>query len=144
MTDLIAIDPGEYAGVALFLDDQLAETQLVVNAPYRGWVWPGPYGIPVVCEVPQKYTGSPVDMKNLLTLAFTAGYLVSSMQPSKLTRVFPREWKGQRPKNVDNKWTLRLLSDQERHILEVSNIPKAKMDNVLDAVGIGLWQLGRR
>jgi hypothetical protein len=142
--NLVAIDPGEKAGVAVFHEQRLVAVEFVVDAVGRGWCWKGPYGVPVVCEMPQKYVGSNIDMQTLLTLSFSAGYLVSSVQPSELKLVFPREWKGQRPKEVDNPFTLRILSDQERHILEVSGIAKSQQHNVVDAIGIGLWALGRR
>lgn len=144
MSDLISIDPGEKAGIAVFYDQRLVRVELVVGAVDRGWVWSGPYGLPVVCEMPQKYVGSIIDMQTLLTLSFSAGYLVSSTQPSSLSLVFPREWKGQRPKQVDNAFTLRVLCDQERHILEASGIPRSQRHNVIDAIGLGLWALKRR
>lgn len=142
--DLIAVDPGAEAGVAVFYKSRLIRAELVVDAVHRGWCWKGPYGLPVVCEVPQKYRGSAADLQDLLTLSFTAGYLVSSLQPSSLKKAFARDWKGQRPKKVDNAYTLKLLNDQERQILEASDVPRHLQHNVVDAIGIGLWALRRR
>lgn len=137
-SSLIAIDPGDKAGIAVFYDQLLVRAELVVGASERGWVWQGPYQMHVVCEMPQKYRGSIADMQSLLKLAFTAGYLVSSTQPSSLRLVLPREWKGQRPKTADNHYSQRLLGEHERALLDGAD------HNVLDAVGLGLWALGRR
>lgn len=144
LTDLIAIDPGNDAGIAVFHDQLLVGAELVVEAPARGWVWQGPYALPVVCEVPKERRGSRVNTQDLITLAFTAGYLVSSMQPTDLLTVFPEQWKGQRPKHADNHLTKKLLCGRERQILEGLSIPRSKEHNVLDAIGLGLWALGRR
>ncbi len=144
MTKLIAIDPGDFAGVALFEGELLARVEFVVGAARVGWKWEGPPHCDVVCEVPQKYVGSNAEMQSLLTLAVTAGYLIGAVQPKSIKLCFPRDWKGQRPKDVDNAYTLKLLTDQERQILEVSGIPRSQLHNVIDAIGIGLWALKRR
>lgn len=144
LTDLVAVDPGIDAGVALFLDGVLSRVELVIEATSRRWSWPGPFGLPVICEVPQKYRGSPVDMQDLISLSFMAGYITSALQPESIRTIFVREWKGQRPKYVDNQYTRKLLNDQERQILDAAEVPKSKEHNVLDAIGIGLWALERR
>ena len=144
MSSLIAIDPGDFAGVALFEDELLKRVEFVVGAARVGWKWEGPSHCDVVCEVPQKYVGSNAEMQSLLTLAVTAGYLIGAVQPSTVRTCFPRDWKGQRPKKVDNAYTLKLLTDQERQILEGSDIPASQRHNVIDAIGIGLWALRRR
>lgn len=141
---LIAVDPGNMAGVAVFKDARLVNVELVVEAVQRCWVWKGPFGLPVVVEVPEKYEGSRIDTARLMTLTFTAGYIASSMRPEQVFKVLPKDWKGQRPKHVDNKHTMRLLSDQECHILEAARIPAGQRHNVVDAIGIGLWALSRR
>lgn len=139
---LIAIDPGESAGLALFEADALVRVELVSSAVANGWTWDGPCGLPVVCEVPEHYRGSTVRVRDLLTLTFTAGFLSKSVHPARVSKVFPREWKGQRPKAVDNAYTLRLLTAAEARVVHAT--PKSTQHNILDAVGIGLWALGRR
>lgn len=141
---LIAIDPGDQAGVALFEDSKLVRVELVRAAVDRAWKWDGPTGTKVVCEAPQVRHEDKMKMKHLLTLAVTTGYLIGAMQPVSIHRVVPREWKGQRPKTVDNQLTLRLLSDQERQVLDRSNVSRGMRHNLLDAIGLGLWELKRR
>lgn len=140
----MSIDPGEHAGIALFEDGLLVRAEYVVGSVDRGWRWLGPFGAEAVVEVPQSYPGEPVRPQNLITLAVTAGYLVGAVRPSTIRRVHPREWKGQRPKSIDNEWTAGLLSVQERQIALESGAPASRMDNVWDAIGLGLWVLKRR
>ena len=144
MTDLIAIDPGMRAGVAVFRAGELERVDLVVDAVGTGWRWDGPVGLPVVCEVPQHRKGSRVRAQDLITLSISAGYLIGAVKPCSVALVFQQVWKGQRPKDVDNAYTIELLNDQERHILEGSKVPTSQRHNVVDAIGIGLWALKRR
>lgn len=141
---MISIDPGNEAGVAVFDDGVLVRAELVVEAVARKWKWEGPFGHFVVCEFPQVYSRSKVKSSSLAPLMRTANYMVRQMRPDYAQFVLPREWKGQRPKEVDNQLTLRLLSDQERRILDGVDVPAAKRHNVIDAIGIGLWALKRR
>lgn len=140
----IAVDPGDNAGIATFHDGRLASIELVKDAVERCWRWKGQKGLPVICEMPEKFFNSPASVQSLLTLSFTAGYLVSALHPSWVRKVTPREWKGQRPKAVDNALVQHLLNDQERHILRASRISETQKHNVVDAIGIGLWYLRRR
>ena len=133
---LIAIDPGNLAGVAVFENSVLVRVDFVQFARQRQWAWDGPIGAEVVCEVPQDY--GPKVLKSIKGLRRTAEYLIREMHASKVHRVFPRDWKGQRPKTVDNPHTLRILNDQEGHLARGAD------DNMLDAIGIGLWKLGRK
>lgn len=144
MKDLIAIDPGAEAGVAVFHKGRLVRAELVVGAVGGDWAWKGPFGFPVVCEIPQVYDGSGIDPQDLVTLAFNAGYLCSGMQPESLQLVHPRGWKGQRPKEVDNQYTLKLLDVQESQVVKDAQVPKGLLHNVVDAIGIGLWATERR
>ena len=145
----VAIDPGDLAGIAMFVDGKLTHVELVKDAVARCWRWSGPFGLPVVCEIPTKFhlsqrTQRHASVDSLLTLSFTAGYLVSALQPSWIRKVNPREWKGQRPKPLDNALVMHLLEDQERHILDEARISAAQRHNAVDAIGIGLWYLRRR
>ena len=67
-----------------------------------------------------------------------AGVVVATMAPyCQAELVHPRVWKGQRPKDVDNRWTLSQLDADELAVA-------GKNHNVLDAIGLGLWRLKRR
>jgi hypothetical protein len=149
---LIAIDPGKAGlGWAAFEGGRLIETGLIANgslseafrvlkevcAKYR----PGD----AVIEIPQVYQqrlqkGDPND---LITVAVIAGIAAASFLPYGIEPqlVRPSRWKGNRPKAVDNQYTLSLLDEDEKcKLVKVSS----KQHNVLDAVGIGLWRVGRR
>jgi len=55
--------------------------------------------------------------------------------------VLPAQWKGQTPKQVMNRRVVRCLAREERAVLE--GFPRRSLGHVLDAVGIGLNDLGR-
>lgn len=133
---LVAIDPGRHTGIAVFIDGRLAAASALNVDPLK----PPNLGIAadeVIVEVPTIYPRSPVDPASLIKLAFTAGVLVGRLGAPKVRAVAPREWKGQRPKAIHNKRTLSLLDANER-----AKILRATSD-VLDAIGLGLWAVGR-
>ena len=159
MRYLIAIDPGATTGVAIFAaglaacdtDSRLRGVRLIkgshgintLEIPRLLYAFPRS---DVVCEVPQSYSGSIVSKQSLLKLSFRAGYLVGQLRPREVTAVKPREWKGQAPKAVDHNRTRRILTIEELDVLiaEMGRYRKSEQHNIMDAVGIGLWKLGRR
>jgi hypothetical protein len=94
------------------------------------------------------YPHSKADPNDILTLAREAGRVAGSCAAAGATVrwVKPAEWKGQLPKDVCHRRVRALLTDEERAILtrDCRGMPASKRHNVLDAVGIGLWALGRR
>lgn len=80
----------------------------------------------------------------ILDLAYSAGRLVGHYRLQNVTRIKPSQWKGQRPKDVDNPYTLSLLTPEEREVVNRCGVPPSLLNNVLDAVGLGLWHVGRR
>jgi hypothetical protein len=154
MTTLAAIDPGRAGmGWAIFKDRALVETGILENTSPRevvkvlGLVLARWAPADAVVEVPQVYRqrmqkGDPND---LITVAIMAGLAVAVLAPfTEAQLVRPHAWKGNRPKAVDNQQTLRLLNDMELRMVAASGASKSKLHNVLDAVGLGLWKLGRR
>lgn len=152
--NLITIDPGNKTGVALFRDGSLIDcgllrcdvkTQmvaLIINSvcekdpPARA-----------VIEMPRIYkrTNWEGDPNDLIKVAKLAGLFVGCISKwCPVQEVFPQDWKGQRPKTVDNKFTWSLLDKSERAVFKAQKVPKSYEDNVLDAIGIGLWKVGRR
>lgn len=87
----------------------------------------------------EKWKGDPND---LIDVAITAGVVIGVFKDSKIDLVLPHTWKGQRPKDVDNQYTLSLLTKIEQG--KIGHYPKTKMHNVIDAIGLGLWKIGRR
>ncbi len=143
-SSLVAIDPGNQAGLAYFISNQLIGVDLITQAVANNWKWDGPNIDRLVCELPCWRKGSPVRVDSLITLAYTAGYITGQIPAESIETVLPHEWKGNRPKNIDNSFSLRILNVSERAVVDDSKIPKHIIHNVLDAVGIGLWALKRR
>jgi hypothetical protein len=101
----------------------------------------------VVIEVPQVYQqrlqkGDPNDLIDVAVIAGIAAGAAAPFAEPQLVR--PHKWKHNRPKAFDNAYTLSLLSAEEKLVVDSCGAPKSKLHNVIDAVGIGLWRLGRR
>lgn len=151
---LMTVDPGKNLGWAVFEDGRLIEAGLIVDDSRPGppWLLRVVEGVDNVCaqyvpdevviEIPQVYQqrllkGDPNDLVDVAVIAGAAAATVVPFATPQLIR--PHVWKGNRPKAVDNWHTFEVLDDEEK-----SKIPSgAKRHNVLDAVGIGLWKLGR-
>ncbi len=142
---MICIDPGVKAcGFAVFRDGVLRSARyLNIDAvPWENWM------DELVIEMPRIYPGSGQqkgDLNDLLDLAAVVGYCEGLHQGEEgawgpRSRVFPAQWKGQVPKKI---MTARILSKLSE--IELGRIERvgAKDHNTLDAVGIGLWKLGR-
>lgn len=99
----------------------------------------------LVIEWPQVYraTRSKGDPNDLLAVAGVAGGVLS--QVTALQRTLtpkPAEWKGQVPKEIHNARVLARLDDAERALVDGAG-PASLLNNAIDAVGLGLWALGR-
>lgn len=151
---LIAIDPGKLSiAWAMFDEDELRRCGLMRAKTIADLAAEANLALGfamadrAVVEVPQiyaqrKHKGGQND---LIDVAVTAGIAVATLKlchDVKLVR--PRAWKGNRPKDVDNRLTLARLSVVERAVLDRIDVPKSLRHNVIDAIGIGLWALGRR
>lgn len=138
----VAIDPGvQWCGVAVFADGALVSASLEKPEKVRSsWA-------PVdrlTIEVPQVYRAGlgKGDPNDLIAVAVEVGRLIESAWTDDVERVRPHDWKGSVPKEIHNARTLAVLSPAERACLP--KLPKTKMHNVLDAVGLGLWSLEKR
>lgn len=76
---------------------------------------------------------SPAD---LLKLNIIAGHLATEW-------VTPSQWKGFVIKSIHQPRILAKLSDEERAVLAGCKCPPSLLHNVVDAIGIGLYCLGR-
>jgi len=138
---LVAIDPGVSTGWARFVDKWLSSCGLG-DPPidHENMAMP----TDVIIEVPQVYRGhlQKGDPNDLITLAVQVGrYAQRSKGLVRLVK--PAEWKGQVLKEIHGARVLEVLDDAERGIVALGARPKSKAHNVLDAVGLGLWALGR-
>lgn len=143
MATVTAIDPGADAGVACFVDGALFWCG-VVHEPTAEQV---AGASDVVLEEPQVYRRGRGDPNDLIKLARLVGRWeeLGRGAGARVHRVRPRTWKGTVPKSIHNARTLALLSSSERHVVEqdLDRVARAVRHNAIDAVGIGLWFLGR-
>jgi hypothetical protein len=101
----------------------------------------------VVVEQMQVYgiQHSKGDPQDLIHLSILGGYLVKGRNGAG-TYVEPKTWKGQRPKNTIEPLVKKHLSAEELARAEECFGPiraKSLLHNAWEAIGIGLWALGR-
>lgn len=147
MNLLISIDPGKHTGFADFLGPKLRtagvlnEKDLFSQLPMT----PYPFTTLVLIEHPRWYPRDQKDVNDLLDLAVLVGEIKRyyEMSSCKVELVWPRTWKGAAPKEITNARTVRSLSPAEITFLPKSPRAKNYDHNMLDAIGLGLWKLGR-
>ena len=143
---LVAVDPGvKLAGVAIFDDTQLMAAYLVrgehvfdtVQLVRTSLLGKWRSNIELAIEKPQVYVQSKQkgDPNDLIDLAIMVGALAYQF-PSK-TLYYPRQWKGQVPKDIMvARVKTKLSADEMKRV----GLPRAQSlhHNIWDAVGIGL------
>lgn len=152
---MIAIDPGKRcSGVAMFdSDGKLVRAFLTNRAQIKGprnidWMLSvGEFQIElqedVIIEMPKVYPGAAkTNLNDLLDLAAVVGAhsMRADLRRALVKLVHPQDWKGQVPKEIMNARVLGKLTKAEQATIEGAG---AKTHNILDAIGIGLWHLGR-
>jgi hypothetical protein len=162
---ILAIDPGiRHCGFALFDEKLLYVAGLIKNKSKESEFEAGVYmawyvhehvtkiELPLgeridtlVSERPQVYTSAKLkgDPNDLVALGGVVGAIGSYFlqDAAALKTYLPREWKGQTPKSVTEKRVTGRLSDEEKARIEW---PAAGLcHNVYDAIGIGLFHVGR-
>lgn len=158
MKHLVAMDPGlRDCWVSIFRDGYLLETIRVKNPEKKArgpvaWLEMGrafceifegkPYINALVTEIPQVYNVGKQkgDQDDITNLSGIVGAVTMALNPTSVTSYYPREWKGQLPKDVCGDRVLLTLSESERKA--VGNYG-ALQHNILDSIGIGLKYLGR-
>ncbi len=89
-----------------------------------------------------KYPGmDKINVNDLLDVQTVAAMVAASH--SSAISVYPPQWKGNVPKKIMTERIKKLLTPKERAILDAGDWPKSLEHNVVDAIGIGLWRLGR-
>jgi hypothetical protein len=132
--DLLAVDPGASTGWAAFSGDRLAAWGLgdpPVESAGR-----------IAIELPQVYPRQQVPPNDLIALAFLAGRYAGRARGA-VSTVLPHQWKGNMPKDVCAARVRARLSPEERAVVDACDVPDKQRHNVLDAIGIGLFALGR-
>lgn len=161
---VVAVDPGKLvSGWAIFLDRELASCGVFRRASQNEMlaeIGPelhdaarvmGTEVATLVVEVPQVYgstarwKGDPNDLIDITLVAgAVAGVFASAPRLPALEELIiarPREWKGQRPKNVTRAATLSKLSSAELNVTRA--LVGRDAHNGWDAVALGMARLGR-
>lgn len=144
MSDLLCFDPGNVTGWAWFHDRELhaanydSPVHLVTVAPAIRMDL-------VIIEKPQwRPKEKKIDINDLISLAVMVGELKERYSVfSRVELVLPTTWKGSVPKRVMCDRVLSRMMINEREKLPRRPRAKDYDHNMLDAVGIGLWKLGR-
>ena len=163
----ISIDPGyRYCGVAIFNKGVLEQADLVearhhevegaqfANTAQAVWEFletkTGKDALKkadLAIEYPQQYTYSPAPREAVQRLVGTVGAILSKVQSEtgglsvRVSTYKPQEWKGQVPKDIMSGRILARLTEEE--IGQIPRMAKAKLHNVMDSIGVGLYHLKR-
>jgi hypothetical protein len=145
---LIAIDPGAHTGWAVFYDAELVSCGLCELT--KGERPPkGPYDL-LYWEHPTVYPGCPAGKaRDILTLLDRARDIADYVQAVRKVSVLPRDWKGTIPKTTQNRRDVNRLNQTESTVLFAARagngrpVAQSLLNNVIDAVGLGLWAVGR-
>jgi hypothetical protein len=155
--ELLSIDPGHRKGRAnlgwaLFANyDRLVDAGVESSPESMMPVGPYPFrvgssGRVAIIETPRWYPQEhKIDTNDLLDLSVLVGELKRHFleREAHVHLVYPRTWKGTVPKGIHNKRVLAALSKEELAVLPKRPRAKDYDNNIVDAIGIGLWKLGR-
>lgn len=100
----------------------------------------------LVVEKPQVYQtrSAKGPASDLIDLAISVGRIIVTHPHDQLLTPLPREWKGQIPKAVHHTRIAMALTEAEKKIvLDACDKNKSRTKDIMDAVGLGLWALGR-
>ena len=135
---LIAIDPGETSGVALFIDSKLAACGKCKPCDLPS-SWTRARHDTII-EIPTRVHGGR-KAESILKLSFSAGrwmqYLASTTD--RLVLVPPQRWKGNLSKRVHQPMILDRLTYPERQIY----IKAKTSHDTIDAIGLGHYYLAQ-
>lgn len=172
MTRILAVDPGLDTGFALFDPEGEAHVVpkglatapshrkrghgALIECGVRSKKCPLPAPAADIVEVfgerPRIYPNSKVPPSDIITLAIRAGeaigpyrYPADGSTGSKVTYYEPSEWKGSVAKNVHHSRLWGHLGPAERALVAevAAGMAPSKRHNMMDAIGIGLFALGR-
>lgn len=144
MGGLIAIDPGEQTGWAIFKAGGELHSCGLFTSALDLYAKVGLVSKAII-EIPQIYPKDPVPPNDLIKLALTAGGYKLELERHgvRVETVKPREWKGQVPKAIHHKRIAAALRTDETMVVQhkLSCIAKSYQHNVWDAIGLGMWWL---
>ena len=108
----------------------------VTGQEYSGWHNDETY---MFIELPQHMAhaaGVAAQAGAIYKLTFLVGYIACAIGQCRVIVVNPSEWKGQTPKDVIQRRIIRTLGQEKCNELGIKT-------HAWDAVGIGLWAMGR-
>ncbi len=150
---LLAIDPGANQGWALFMEGIPKGTRAKTEWHlYKCGLDVVPMEIhpgAVVIEKPVIYPHSKSRPNDIITLAIAAGVSIGQLMgrweglEDKVRWIEPRLWKGTINKAVMTQRIMNLLHPREQGMISQLAIPASKLNNVLDAIGLGFYVTGR-
>lgn len=137
------VDPGVNTGVARSINDELHSCFLWQEpfAPYLEGYEKLVIEMPSINPTDLKKPGASARINDLMGLAKRVGQWAQSLQANETVLVHPHEWKGSVPKHVHNERVLDRLTPHERTL--IPKLPKVQLHNVIDAIGLFLWDTGR-
>jgi hypothetical protein len=102
-------------------------------------------GAVISVEYPEQYDRTPAPRSSVQGLACTGGGIVSMLKrPSNSVKfVLPKTWKKQVPKEIMLQRIESKLDENEKKLLDDQKFAKYKRHNVVDAIGLGLYELDR-
>ena len=145
---ILAIDPGQDTGWALFNSSERLEG-CGLGEPKTG----DHLCIErILVECPRLRPRGEKNPNAILTLARNAGQWGGRLERlGPVEFILPNEWKGSAPKDVSHARIWAKLDDAEKGIVDDAfrahpgrnGMAPSRRHNVLDALGIGLWGVGR-
>ncbi len=139
---LVAIDPGIHTGWARFSHGRLSSCGLG-TPPIAGPALAA--ATDVVIEKPEYRKFEKVNPNDLITLAIRVGKHAARAEAEGISVTYakPSEWKGSVPKAIHGPRILAALSPEEKDLFDRIECAKSLRHNVVDAIGLGIWFLGR-
>lgn len=147
VTTLHTFDPGNNMGWSHFEEGLLRDAGVFSFSEARDYINSIVCaGDSVLIEVPRHYPHNEKgDTNDLIDLAVQVGQLKAwcELRGATVELVWPRTWKGSVPKKIHNERVLRALKSFERAALKFRPRARSYDNNMVDAIGMGLWKLGR-
>lgn len=138
---LYAVDSGEHSGLACFDDGRLVyayRTSVIVPTAARVNFQAA------VVEIPDRVKVNP---KSIIKLAVNAGRWLQTFgfacPTANVAAVEASAWKASTDPDVLAKRILACLTDEECAVIPKTRSALGYDHNVIDAIGLGLWRLGR-
>lgn len=144
---LLAIDPGNCSGWAIFTSERRLLACGLLDPSVCRWHVPSAIS-KVVIERPRIYPGGRTKNPNdVLSVAINAGEWGGryAHQGCAIEYVEPAKWKGQVKKEIQHARDWARLSPDEQAIVTQAGkgMAASKRHNMLDAIGIGIFAVGR-